>query len=233
MKFYNKHYIDQGDTAISRGIESAALRIDEKRAVPGFMEDTFQKRTSVRIMVHDIAGRKRLGNGNVPSRENIDETRISAAHEQMLRELAEDDGQDEELSEWFEKEFAEDLGLVNSSDNGVNPEGESLADAYIRERKASLSEDDNGTNNERRRGSRTASLIREGSKRLGDMLKTERAERFVLKREGGIPRNLPLLLEGATDSEDESPDPTPTPTDAEGDWHGSSKDSTITSPRRR
>jgi hypothetical protein len=219
MKFYNKYYIDQGDTAISRGIESAALRIDEKRAVPGFMEDTFQKRTSVRIMVHDIAERKRLWNGNVHSRENKDETRISAAHEQMLRELAEDDGQDEELSIWFEKEFAEDLGLVNSIDNGVNTEEESLADAYIRERKASLSEDDNGTNNGRRRGSRRSSLIREGSKRLGDMLKTERAERFGLKREGGVPRNLALLLEGATDSEDESPDPTPSPTDAEGDWH--------------
>jgi hypothetical protein len=60
MKFHNnKHSVQQGDPAISRNIESMALRIEERRSVPLRMHDPFQRNSAAKLLVQDNAETKR------------------------------------------------------------------------------------------------------------------------------------------------------------------------------
>jgi hypothetical protein len=60
MKFYHKHCIQQGDIAISRCIESTAVRIEQKRSVPLDMQNVFRTE-SARALVKQIADEKQGG----------------------------------------------------------------------------------------------------------------------------------------------------------------------------
>ena len=139
MKFYNKYYINSGNTAIARCIESTAVRIDENRAVPLDMQEVFRRGSAVPL-VHKIADRARENSsGSLPNAE-IEE--LNQAHEAMLRSLAEDDGQDEDLAQSYLENNKESLlGLSDSSgsEKGGEEDEETLAEAYIRERRRSIS----------------------------------------------------------------------------------------------
>lgn len=124
MKFYNKHYIQKGSTAISRCIESTALRIDDNRSVPDDMQTLFRRKSKT-ALVHDIAERKRR-RGSCDFSITSDH-QINEAHERILRALLEDDGEDEDLAQKF----------LEESDNAFEPEDgkkenrQSILEAYI------------------------------------------------------------------------------------------------------
>lgn len=145
MKYYSKHYIQKGNTAITRCIESTALRIDEQRiTIPKDMQDTFRRKSAV-AMIYAIAENKRASDGTHDKalRGKSAECIMAPAHEKLLRELAEDRGQDEALAQQYLDETMEVLGL-DDLDTAVKEE-ESLATAYIRERRKSLLKDDDAS----------------------------------------------------------------------------------------
>jgi len=127
MKYYNKYYIDSGNTAISRCIESTALRIDEGRSVPDDMQKTFRRDSKISL-INDIADRKRQN--SVSSKGGASsEHQINEAHERILRELLEDDGEDNALA----KQFLEESELGFHVDDGERENRKSILEAYIRE----------------------------------------------------------------------------------------------------
>lgn len=146
MKYYSKHYIHKGNTAITRCIESTALRIDEQRiTTPKDMQDTFRRKSAV-AMIHAIAENKRTSDSTHDKalRGKSAECIMAPAHEILLRELAEDEGQDEALAQQYLDETMEVLGL-DDLDTAIKEE-QSLATSYIRERRKSLLKDDDASN---------------------------------------------------------------------------------------
>ena len=135
MKFYNKHYIQQGSTAISRCIESTALRIDSHLSVPDDMRAMF-RRESKTALVHEIAERKRLHDSSHLSVSS--ENTINDAHLRILREMLEDDGEDEDLA----RQFLEDSDNGFEAGDGKSEHRKSILDAYILEAKVSDSVND-------------------------------------------------------------------------------------------
>ena len=89
-------------------------------------------------LVHGIADRARKNSsGPLPSTE-IEE--LNQAHEAMLRSLAEDEGQDEDLAQSYLENNKESLlNLSDSPGSQQDEEEETLAEAYIRERRRSIS----------------------------------------------------------------------------------------------
>lgn len=139
MKFYHKHYIHQGDTAISRCIEATAGRIDEKRSIPADMRRVFGD-DRAKHLVHEIAEHGREVQSEYSHRHERFGT-IVPSHESMLRALAQDDGEDKNLAKELSQEF---IG-TNADDNESDMlSSELLADEYIRHRRESLlvSDDD-------------------------------------------------------------------------------------------
>lgn len=164
MKFYNKYYINSGNTAIARCIESTAVRIDENRAVPLDMQEVFRRGSAVPL-VHKIADRARENSSESLPNAEIEE--LNQAHEAMLRSLAEDDGQDEDLAQSYLENNKESLlGLSDScgSEKGGEENEETLAEAYIRERRRSISSwKGTDVSSSGRRGSVSLNLILRGS----------------------------------------------------------------------
>jgi hypothetical protein len=138
MKFYNKYYINSGNTAIARCIESTSVRIDENRSVPMDMQDVFRRGSAV-ALVNNIANRAREQSAGPVQTDEFDE--LNKAHESMLRQLAEDEGQDEVLAKSYRIENEEALlGVSDSSgpEKNDDEDEETLAEAYIRERRRSI-----------------------------------------------------------------------------------------------
>jgi len=137
MKFYHKHYIQHGDTAMSRWLESTALRIYEHRAVPLGMQNAF-RRQSAQALIHSIADRMREPEAPEEEDGGFNATDLSPAHERMLRDLAEDEGEDKVLAGRLSLELAQRLGFDDADDTISTGDEETLADAYIRERRQSI-----------------------------------------------------------------------------------------------
>ena len=137
MKFYNKHYIQSGSTAIARCIESTALRINDGGSVPADMEKTF-RRESKYALVREIAERTRLKESSEFS--HTSENHISKAHEQILRELLEDDGEDEDLA----RQFLEESEMGFSPFDGAKDNRSSIIDAYVVESSGAIHPEDEG-----------------------------------------------------------------------------------------
>jgi len=133
MQYYHKYYIQQGDTAISRCIVSTAKRIDNHQSVPTEMRNVFRKKSNA-ALVHEIAEKK--GGGRFDD--------IKPSHESMLRALACDIGQDDDLADELSSEIFGSDPPSSNDDSNKSKSGEMLANEYIRYRRESLCIDDAG-----------------------------------------------------------------------------------------
>ena len=138
MQFYHKHYINQGNTAISRCIESTAHRIDNNQSLPSDMQKVFRQKAAA-ALVHTIAEKKRQGAfpGDRPTGRFH---HIKSSHESMLRALACDDGQDKDLAEELRKEICVETftELPDNRGESASSSDEKLADEYVKYRRESL-----------------------------------------------------------------------------------------------
>lgn len=125
MKFYNKYYIHSGNTAVARCIESTALRIDTDRSVPDDMQQTFRRKSKT-ALVHEIAERKRLQDSSDFSTTS-EGNQINPAHERILRELLEDDGEDQDLAQ----QFLEDSDIGFEPTDGSKERRGTILEEYI------------------------------------------------------------------------------------------------------
>jgi len=204
MRFYHKHYLHQGDTAISRCLEAAAARIYTHRSVPDKMKDAF-RRESARALVKEIAHEKDDKDWTAKDSAYQNPLALNAAHEQMLRDFAEDEGEDEELAEAYSREFNDEEFVSDSKEP-------SLADAYVSIRRQSIQEfdpDETGAaqndepRQQRRRMSKYESLVRVGGQRLLHTLKEDSIRRFSQAPAG---ENLAHVLSavGEEESDDDA-----------------------------
>jgi len=141
MKFYHKHYVNQGDTAVSRCIEATAGRIDEQRSIPADMRRVFRTE-SAKILVHEIAktGKETHTQYGLSGRRHEQFRTIVPSHESMLRAMAQDSGEDKKLADELAREFVgEDLREDAAADSLFN---EVFADEYVKNRRESLTMSD-------------------------------------------------------------------------------------------
>lgn len=142
-----------------RCVRAAAKRIEENKSINTEMHETYQKRKSARDALMLVTHMEETNHESVAS------GRFANTHEQMLKELAEDEGQDEASAAAYLKQNKELLGFSDKDFVGGN-----LVDAYLEESKIA-----GGVMraSERIQNSKTKTLIEDGLIAIEDKIKKD------------------------------------------------------------
>ncbi|CAB9513406.1 expressed unknown protein [Seminavis robusta] len=146
IDFFPRHYMNRGNNAMVRCVRAAAKRIEENKGINMEMHRTYHRQGSARNALRLVIEMNSTTGQTIPSGHFAD------AHQQMLKELAQDEGQDEQSAAVYLKQNKELLG-IEDHDTG------DLIDAYLEESKFTVGMI---TQSQRKQKSAASLLIQDG-----------------------------------------------------------------------